>query len=114
MTLKLKKEIITDFTKILNKAKELEAKMKESQEKIKNIKVEGMSGANSVKVTLNGDGEMIQIDISPETMKEEKSIIEDLIVAAHNNAKAQLKSKTSEEISKATGGFGIPGFKWPI
>ena len=105
---------MTDFTKILNKAKELEAKMKESQEKIKNIKVEGMSGANSVKVTLNGDGEMIQIDISPETMKEEKSIIEDLIVAAHNNAKAQLKSKTSEEISKATGGFGIPGFKWPV
>ena len=105
---------MTDFTKILNKAKELEAKMKESQEKIKNIKVEGASGANSVKVTLNGDGEMIQIDISPETMKEEKSIIEDLIVAAHNNAKVQLKSKTSEEISKATGGFGIPGFKWPI
>ena len=105
---------MTDFTKILNKAKELEEKMKESQAKIKNIKVEGTSGANSVKVTLNGDGEMIQIDISPETMKEEKSIIEDLIVAAHNNAKAQLKSKTSEEISKATGGFDIPGFKWPI
>ena len=105
---------MTDFTKILNKAKELEAKMKESQEKIKNIEVEGISGANSVKVTLNGDGEMIQIDISPEAMKEEKSIIEDLIVAAHNNAKAQLKSKTSEEISKATGGFDIPGFKWPI
>ena len=105
---------MTDFTKILNKAKELEAKMKESQEKIKNIKVEGMSGANSVKVTLNGDGEMIQIDISPETMKEEKSIIEDLIVAAHNNAKDQLNSRTSEEISKATGGLGIPGFKWPI
>ena len=105
---------MTDFTKILNKAKELEAKVKESQEKIKNIKVDGVSGANSVKVTLNGDGEMIQIDISPETMKEEKSIIEDLIVAAHNNAKTQLKSKTSEEISKATGGFGIPGFKWPI
>ena len=105
---------MTDFTKILDKARELEAKMKESQEKIKNIKVEGMSGANSVKVSLNGDGEMIQIDISPETMKEEKSIIEDLIVAAHNNAKTQLKSKTSEEISKATGGFDIPGFKWPI
>ena len=105
---------MTDFTKILNKAKELEAKMKKSQEKIKNIKVEGMSGANSVKVILNGDGEMIQVDISPETMKEEKSIIEDLIVAAHNNAKTQLKSKTSEEISKATGGLGIPGFKWPI
>ena len=105
---------MTDFKKILDKAKELEEQMKESQEKIKNIKVEGISGANSVKVTLNGDGEMIQIDISPETMKEEKSIIEDLIVAAHNNAKTKLKSKTSEEISKATGGLSIPGFKWPI
>ena len=105
---------MTDFSKILNKAKELEAKMKESQEKIKNIEVEGISGANSVKVKLNGDGEMIELKISPETIREEKSIIEDLIVAAHNNAKVQLKSKTAEEISKATGGFGIPGFKWPI
>ena len=105
---------MTDFSKILNKAKELEAKMKESQEKIKNIEVEGTSGANSVKVKLNGDGEMIELKISPETIREEKSIIEDLIVAAHNNAKVQLKSKTSEEISKATGDFGIPGFKWPI
>ena len=105
---------MTDFSKILNKAKELEAKMKESQEKIKNIQVQGISGANSVQVTLNGDGEMIKLEISPETIKEEKSIIEDLIVAAYNNAKAQLKTKTSEEISKATGGLGIPGFKWPI
>ena len=105
---------MTDFSNILNKAKELEAKMKESQEKIKNIQVQGISGANSVQVTLNGDGEMIKLEISPETIKEEKSIIEDLIVAAYNNAKAQLKTKTSEEISKATGGLGIPGFKWPI
>ena len=105
---------MTDFGKILNKAKELEAKMKESQEKIKNIQVQGTSGADAVKVTLNGDGEMIKLEISPKTVKEEKPIIEDLIVAAHNNAKAQLKTKTSEEISKATGEFGIPGFKWPI
>jgi len=105
---------MTDFNNILNKAKELEAKMKESQEKIKNIEVEGTSGTNSVKVKLNGDGEMIALKISPETFREEKSIIEDLIVAAHNNAKVQLKSKTTEEISKATGDFGIPGFKWPI
>ena len=49
-----------------------------------------------------------------EIMKEDKTIIEDLIKAAHNNAKSQLQSKTSEEISKATGGFGIPGFKWPL
>tara|TARA_B100000900_G_scaffold103033_1_gene85390 strand:+ start:1649 stop:1966 length:318 start_codon:yes stop_codon:yes gene_type:complete len=105
---------MTDFSKIIEKAKELETKMKESQEKIKNIKVEGISGSNSIKVILDGEGEMQKIEISNEILKEEKSIIEDLIVAAHNNAKAQLKSKTSEEISKATGGLGIPGFKWPL
>ena len=105
---------MTDFSKILDKAKELEAKMKESQENIKKIRVEGVSGSNSVKIILDGDGEMQKIEISDDILKENKLIIEDLIVAAHNNAKLQLKSKTSEEISKATGGFGIPGFKWPL
>tara|TARA_B100000767_G_C19560517_1_gene448839 strand:- start:109 stop:426 length:318 start_codon:yes stop_codon:yes gene_type:complete len=105
---------MTDFTKILDQAKELESKMKESQEKIKNIKVQGTSGSNAVKVTLNGENEMMKIELSDEIMKEDKIIIEDLIVAAHNNAKIELKSKTSEEISKSTSGFGIPGFKWPI
>ena len=105
---------MTDFSKILDKAKELESKMKESQEKIKNISVTGIAGGDSVKITLNGEGEIIKLDISPDILKEDKTIIEDLIKAAHNNAKSQLKFKTSEEISKATGGFGIPGFKWPL
>ncbi|MAK19536.1 MAG: 30S ribosomal protein S21 [Candidatus Pelagibacter sp.] len=105
---------MTDFSKILDKAKELENKMKESQEKIKTIKAEGVSGSNSIKVTLNGDGEMTSIEISKDIMNEDKAVIEDLIIAAHNNAKEKLKSKTSEEISKVTGGFGIPGFKWPL
>ena len=105
---------MTDFNKILDKAKELEAKMKESQENIKKIKVEGISGSNSVKIILDGEGEMEKIEISDEIFRDDKLIVEDLIVAAHNNAKAQLKTKTKEEISKATGGFGIPGFKWPF
>tara|TARA_B100001540_G_scaffold203692_1_gene179387 strand:- start:291 stop:608 length:318 start_codon:yes stop_codon:yes gene_type:complete len=105
---------MTDFKKILDKAKELESKMKESQEKIKNINATGISGGNLVSVTLNGEGEIIDLNISATILKEDKTIIEDLIKAAHNNAKSQLKSKTSEEISKATGGFGIPNFKWPL
>ncbi len=105
---------MNDFTKILDKAKELEAKMKESQKKIKEIRVEGISGSNSVKIILDGEGEMQSIELNEEIIRENKTIIEDLIVAAHNNAKSELKSKTSEEISKATGGFGIPGFKWPL
>ena len=106
--------IMTDFSKILDKAKELEAKMKESQENIKKIRAEGISGSNSVKIILDGEGEMQKIEISEDIFRENKSIVEDLILAAHNNAKVELKSKTSEEISKATGSFGIPGFKWPL
>ena len=90
---------MTDFTKILDKAKELEIKMKESQQNIKKIRAEGVSGSNSVKVILDGEGEMQKIEISDELLKEEKSIVEDLIVAAHNNAKIKLKTKTNEEIS---------------
>jgi len=105
---------MTDFSKILEKAKELEKKMKESQEMIKKIEVEGESGGDLVKVKLNGEGEMISIYISDKLLKEEKNIIEDLIKAAYNNAKSSLKSKTNEEISKSTGNFGIPGFKWPL
>ena len=105
---------MTDFSKILDQAKEIENKIKESQEKIKNIKAEGVSGTNSVKLILNGEGEMTNLELSKELLKEEKTIIEDLIIAAHNTAKSQIKTKTAEEISKTTGGFGIPGFKWPL
>ena len=105
---------MTDFNKILEKAKEIEKKMKESQENLKKMEVNGVSGGDAVEVTLNGDGEMIKIALNDKIFKEEKEIIEDLITAAHNDAKSKLKSKTSEEISKATGGIGIPGFKWPL
>tara|TARA_B100000674_G_C37862738_1_gene925642 strand:- start:862 stop:1179 length:318 start_codon:yes stop_codon:yes gene_type:complete len=105
---------MTDFNKILEKAKEIESKFKESQKKIKNIAAEGTSGGGSVKIVLNGEGEIIQLVVSDDVYKEEKTILVDLIVAAHNNAKTNLKSKTNDEISKATGGFGIPGFKWPL
>tara|TARA_B100000989_G_C19510032_1_gene458505 strand:+ start:1707 stop:2024 length:318 start_codon:yes stop_codon:yes gene_type:complete len=105
---------MADFNKILEKAKEIETKVKESQEKIKNIKAEGSSGGGSVKIILNGDGEIENIFISDNLLREDKSLLEDLIIAAHNNAKNNLKSKTSDELSKVTGGFGIPGFKWPL
>ena len=105
---------MTDFNKILEKAKELEKKIKESQENLKNIEVDGVSGGNAVTVLLNGKGEMTKIILSDKVLKEDKEIIQDLIIAAHNEAKNKLKSKTSEEISKATGGLGVPGFKWPL
>ena len=105
---------MTDFSKILEKAKELEKKMKESQEAIKKIEVVGNSGGDLVKVTLNGDGEMVRMQISDKLLKEEKNIIEDLIKAAYKNAKSSQKSKTNEEITKNAGNFGISGFKCPL
>tara|TARA_Y100000768_G_C23819092_1_gene605620 strand:+ start:91 stop:408 length:318 start_codon:yes stop_codon:yes gene_type:complete len=105
---------MSDFNKILEKAKEIELKVKESQKKIKNIRVEGSSGGDAVKITLNGDGEIESVYISESLFREDKSLLEDLIIAAHNNAKNNLKTKTSDELSKVTGGFGIPGFKWPL
>ena len=105
---------MTDFSKILEKAKEIEGKMKESQEKIKQIEVIGESGGGIVKVILNGEGDINKIELSDEVIKEDKTLIEDLIKAAHNNAKDKLKTKTSEEIAKATGGLGIKDFKWPL
>ena len=105
---------MTDFSKILEKAKEIEKKMKESQENLKKIEVNGVSGGEAVTVLLNGEGEMTKILLSEQVLKEDREIIQDLIVAAHNDAKNKLKSKTSEEISKATGGLGVPGFKWPL
>lgn len=105
---------MNDFDSILKKAKELENQMKESKDKIKKINAEGVSGDDHVKVILNGDGEIIKLDLSPDVLNEDKNVIEDLIIAAHNNAKVSLKNKTAEEISKATSGLGIPGFKWPF
>tara|TARA_B100000686_G_C16764730_1_gene961018 strand:- start:1121 stop:1441 length:321 start_codon:yes stop_codon:yes gene_type:complete len=106
---------MTDFSDVLTQAKEIQKKMKDIQETIKNIEVEGISGGNSVKVTLNGDGELKKIDIDEKLFQEEKGIIEDLIVAAHNNAKQKLKQRSSEEISKVTGGLNLPpGFKFPL
>ena len=105
---------MTDFSKILEKAKELEKKMKESEEAIKKIEVTGNAGGELVKIKLNGESEIISVEISDKILKEEKNVIEDLIKAAHNNAKSSLKSKTTEEISKSAGNIWIPGFKWPL
>ena len=104
-----------DFKDLISQAKKMQEKMQEAQTNLKKIEVEGVAGGNSVKVVLNGDGELVKISLSDNVLKEPKEIIEDLIVAAHNNAKLELKKRTSEEISKITGGVELPpGFKLPF
>ena len=106
---------MTDFTDLIMQAKKMQEKMKETQEALKKIEVEGISGGNAIRVIMNGDGELKKIFLDENLLKESKEIVEDLIVAAHNDAKSKLKKKTSEEISKVTGGVSLPpGFKLPF
>tara|TARA_B100000282_G_C31399802_1_gene339606 strand:- start:245 stop:565 length:321 start_codon:yes stop_codon:yes gene_type:complete len=106
---------MTNFSDMLSKAKEMQEKMREVQDQIKKIEVEGMSGGNLVKVILSGDYELKSIEIRDEAKKENQDIINDLIIAAYNNAKENLKKKSAEELSKVTGGLNLPAdFKLPF
>ena len=106
---------MTNFSDMLSKAKAMQEKMKEAQDQIKKIEVEGEAGGNLVKVVLTGDYELKSITISEAAKKEEQEIINDLIIAAFNNAKENLKKKSAEELSKATGGLNLPlDFKLPF
>ena len=108
-----------DFTDLISQAKKMQEKMKETQTALKKIEVEGVSGGNAVKVIMNGEGELKKITFDDSLFKESKEIFEDLIVAAHNDAKSKLKkkikTKISEEFSKITVGIPLPyDFKWPL
>ena len=106
---------MTNFSDMLSKAKAMQEKMKEAQEQIKKIEVEGISGGSLVKVILTGDYEIKSILISDEAKKEKQEIVNDLIKAAYNNAKENLKKKSAEELSKVTGGLNLPmDFKLPF
>ena len=106
---------MTNFSDMLSKAKIMQEKMKEAQDQIKKIEVSGVSGGNLVKVILKGDYEIKSIEITEAAKKENQEIINDLIIAAFNNAKENLKKKTAEERSKVTGGLNLPlDFKLPF
>ena len=106
---------MTNFSDMFSKAKAMQEKMKEVQDQIKKIEVEGEAGGNLVKVILSGDYELKSITISDQAKKESQEIINDLIIAAYNNAKENLKKKSTEELSKVTGGLNLPpDFKLPF
>tara|TARA_A100000164_G_scaffold143270_1_gene127179 strand:- start:230 stop:550 length:321 start_codon:yes stop_codon:yes gene_type:complete len=106
---------MTNFADMLSKAKAMQDKMKEAQDQIQKIEVTGVSGGNLVKVILKGDYEIKSIIIHEDAKKEDQEIINDLIKAAYNNARENLKKKSSEEIAKVTGGLNLPlDFKLPF
>ena len=104
-----------DSNKMLKQAQEMQEKVQEMKDKLKNVKADGTSGGGLVIATMNGSNELVSIKIDDKVFKEEKGVLEDLIVAAINNAKKAVESKTQEEMSKLTGDLKLPpGIKLPF
>tara|TARA_Y100001960_G_scaffold316081_1_gene382515 strand:- start:2099 stop:2422 length:324 start_codon:yes stop_codon:yes gene_type:complete len=101
---------------MMKQAQEMQAKMAEAQEKIQAMQVTGASGGGMVEVTLSGKGDMRQIQIDPSLVDgDDKEVLEDLIMAAHNDAKSKAEELVQEEMSKVTGGLNLPlGLKLPF
>ena len=101
---------------MMKQAQEMQAKMGEAQERIGAMQVTGASGGGMVEVTLSGKGDMRMVQIDPSLLEEDdKEVLEDLIVAAHNDAKAKAEELVQEEMAKVTGGLKLPpGLKLPF
>ncbi len=101
-----------DMMKMMGKMKEIQARMKEAQENVGKITATGESGGGMVKATVNGKRQLLQLDIDPVLFKpEDKSVLEDLVVAAVNKAAEEAEVKAKEEMKKSTEGLlpNIPG-----
>ena len=101
-----------DMMKMMGKVKEMQSKMKEAQERLAFIEETGEAGAGMVKATVNGKKEVISVDIDPGLLtKEDKEMVQDLTVAAINNAMEKADISAKEEIKKSTEGImpNIPG-----
>ncbi|MGI9351691.1 MAG: YbaB/EbfC family nucleoid-associated protein [Rhizobiaceae bacterium] len=105
-----------DIMGLMSKAKEMQEKMQAMQEDLANLEVEGSSGGGMVKVTLNGKGVMINLEIDPSLIKEDEGdIVEDLVMAAHNDAKVKVEEETARKTQELTAGLPIPpGMKLPF
>ena len=101
---------------LMKQAQEMQAKMSEMQTRLEGIEITGTAGGGMVNATLTGKGELTRIKIDPSLLiPDDVEILEDLVVAAHNDAKAKLEGRLAEEMSKVTGGIQLPpGLKLPF
>ncbi len=101
---------------MMKQVQEMQARMAEVQAKLASMSIEGQSGGGLVKVTLNGKGVMTGLVVDPSLLKpEEKEILEDLIIAAHTEAKNRADATVAEEMQQVTGGLPMPpGFELPF
>jgi DNA-binding YbaB/EbfC family protein len=101
---------------LMKQAQQMQSKMQEMQSKLETLEIGGESGAGLIQVTLNGKGELRRIRINPKLIDPaEAEMLEDLIVAAHRDAKLKVEAATAEEMQKVTGGMQLPaGMKLPF
>jgi DNA-binding YbaB/EbfC family protein len=98
-----------DFLKMMKQAKELQSKMGDLQEQMGTVEAEGTSGGGLVTVRVNGKQELMGVRIDPSLLKpEEGEIVEDLIVAAHADAKAKVDAAVQEKTQEMMSGLGLP------
>jgi nucleoid-associated protein EbfC len=108
-----------NLSQMLKQAQQMQSRMQEMQAKLESIEVEGASGGGMVKVALSGKGDLKRVAIDPGLMTaEEREVLEDLLVAAHADAKQKVEAAMAEEMQKATAGMNLPnlpgGFKLPF
>ncbi len=97
-----------NFGNIMKQAKEMQQKFKQTQEELANIKIQGEAGAGAVQLTINGNGEALNIKIDDAIYAEDKQILQGLIVAAINDAKTKKDQKKKELMGNLTSGMGLP------
>lgn len=105
-----------DLAQIMQQAQAMQAKMAEVQQKIEATEADGVAGAGLVRVKLRGKGELVSVSIDRSLMGDDPEIVEDLIKAAHSDARKRLDQAMEEAMKSATAGFGglMPGFKLPF
>ena len=106
-----------DLSDIMRQAQQMQQRLQEAQEKMEQITAEGTAGAGMVKVTLRGKGELVSLSIDPAIINPgDREIIEDLVKAAHADARRRLDEAMADAMKQATGGLGgmLPGFKLPF
>tara|TARA_B100000945_G_scaffold183758_1_gene147369 strand:+ start:1086 stop:1409 length:324 start_codon:yes stop_codon:yes gene_type:complete len=107
---------MNNFNNMIKQAQDLQKKMAEAQEKVETLEAEGISGGGLVRITINGKNNVTSVNIDETAIdKNEKEILEDLIVAAFNDARDKIQRKIADEMSSLTGGIKLPpGMKLPF
>ena len=106
---------MTDLNEIMKQARRMQEQFQKAQEELANLIVSGESGAGLVKVDMNGQHDVVKVQLNDSLLAEEKEVIEDLFAAAVNDAVRKLEDKKKESLGGMAGNFNMPeGFKFPF